>query len=203
MNAIHLIQVKYLIRDFLKEIYRVYIQIITRFLIQRSSRTWIHINARLDVIPSNKSQKRHTLALKKGAFIESRCVVNTWHGNVIFGENSRIGVNTIIIGPITIGKNVNIAQNCFLSGENHKYYDISKPLFEQGFDVKAIIINDNVWIGANCTILPGVEIGEHSIIGAGTVLTKTIPAYSVVVGNPAHIIKTFNHIKGIWERTNN
>jgi len=62
-----------------------------------------------------------------------------------------------------------------LSGENHRFYDIKKSIGEQGFVIKQIIIRDYVWIGANCTILPGVEIGEHSVVGAGSVVTRNAP----------------------------
>lgn len=189
---------KYLVRDFIKEIFRGYIQLKTRLTVNRSSKTWIHINARLDIFPNSKMHKRHELLLKEGAFIESRCVVNTWHGDVKFGENSHIGINTIVIGPITIGRNVNIAQNCFLSGENHKYEDVSISLVKQGFDIKPIIIGNDVWIGASSIILPGVEIGDNSIVGAGSVVTKSVSDYSVVVGNPARIVKTFIPSKGVW-----
>jgi len=193
-------QLLLLLRDIIKEIYRGYIQLKTRLVIERHSKTWVHINARLDVLPQNPTHKRHTLLLKKGAFIEAGCVVNTWHGEVIFGNRSHIGINTIVIGPITIGNHVKIAQNCFLTGENHRFDDIKKSIGEQGFFVKPIIIRDYVWIGANCTILPGVEIGEHSVVGAGSVVTRNVPSYSVVVGNPARCVKKYDQTDGSWKK---
>ena len=185
-------------RDVLKEVIRLIIQIKTRFIIEREKRTWIHISTRLDVIPRNKNHSKNSLKLKEGAFIESGCVVNTWHGNVFFGENSHIGINTIVIGPASIHNNVHIAQNCFISGENHNYKDISQLLENRGFDIRPVTINQHVWIGANCTVLPGIIIGEHSVVGAGSVVTKDIPPFSVVVGNPARVIKKYNHDKKEW-----
>jgi len=66
---------------------------------------------------------------------------------------------------------------------------IDTPIREQGSTMKGIAISDDVWIGAGCRILDGVEIGKGSIIGAGTVLTKSVPEYSIVVGIPGKVIK--------------
>lgn len=195
-----MMQLLLLFRDFIKEIYRGYIQLKTRFVIKRDSQTWVHFNARLDVLPQSPVHKLHTLLLKKGASIESRCVVNTWHGDVRLGRFSHIGINTIMIGPITLGNHVGIAQNCFLSGENHRFDDMKKSFMEQGYSIKPIIIQDYVWIGANCTILPGVEIGERCVVGAGSVVTKNIPAYSLVVGNPARIVKKYDRNEAVWKK---
>ena len=72
---------------------------------------------------------------------------------------------------------------------NHNYQDKSKLIRNQGSDIKPVIIEDNVWIAARSIILPGVEIGKGSVIGAGSVVTRSIPPFSVVVGNPAKLIK--------------
>ena len=87
---------------------------------------------------------------------------------------------------------MNIGQHVTISGLNHKYEDPSKAISEQGISTMPINIENDVWIGANSVVLPGVQIGNHSVIGAGSIITKDIPPYSVAVGNPARIVKRYD-----------
>ena len=90
---------------------------------------------------------------------------------------------------IEIGNDVIIGPGVSLFSENHNYERSDKLIRLQGETRKAIVIEDDVWIGANATILAGVHIGIHSVIGAGAVVTKDIPSNSVYAGNPARSIK--------------
>jgi acetyltransferase-like isoleucine patch superfamily enzyme len=92
------------------------------------------------------------------------------------------------------------AQNIILSGLNHGYEDISLPISQQKTSVAEIIIEDEVWIGANSVIVAGVTVGKHSVIAAGSVVTKSIPPYSIAAGNPAKIIKQYNPATATWEK---
>lgn len=74
-------------------------------------------------------------------------------------------------------------------GANHRFSDVTKLIKEQGVETKGIIIESDVWIGANCCVLDGVTIGRGSVIGAGSIVTKSIPPMSVAVGNPCRVIK--------------
>jgi len=111
-----------------------------------------------------------------------------------FGKNIRIGKNVFINlgctfmdrGGITIGDNAFIAPHVSLITENHGLAaDKRRTLVS-----KPIVIGDNVWIGANATVLQGVTIGDNAVIGAGSVVTKDVPENSVAAGNPAKIIKS-------------
>ena len=93
-------------------------------------------------------------------------------------------------GYIEIEDNVIIGPNTVIRASNHNYADINKPIRYQNHAGGKIIIKEDVWIGSNCTILPNIVIGKGSIIGAGSVVTKNIPEYSVVAGVPAKIIKS-------------
>lgn len=116
--------------------------------------------------------------------------------SLVIGENCRFGafnhittINKIIIGNgVLTGKWVTITDNSHgrFEEEQLKMLPIKRPLFSKG----PVIIGDNVWIGDKATILPGVTIGEGTIVAANAVVTKNVPAYSMVAGNPAKVIKT-------------
>ncbi len=86
---------------------------------------------------------------------------------------------------ITFGKNIKIAPNCGFITSNHDFYNLS--VSAEGKDIK---IGDNCWIGMNSVILPGVTLGDHTIVGAGSIVTKSFPdGNCVIAGNPAKLIK--------------
>lgn len=99
------------------------------------------------------------------------------------GEHSSIGPYGYVgcSGKITIGKNVMFGPKCSLFAENHVFSDTETSIKSQGVKQKGITVEDDCWIGSNVTILDGVTIGKGSVIGAGTLVTKDIPAGSVVV----------------------
>ena len=111
---------------------------------------------------------------------------------IIIGAGSRLhGACLHAYSAITIGKRCLIAANTqIIDGSGH---DLSFGAVEQriftGGDSRPIVLEDDVWVGANTLILPGVTIGKGSVIGAGSVVTKAIPPMVVAAGNPARIIK--------------
>lgn len=150
--------------------------------------------ARLDVLPFRR------FCLGKGSAIEDYCVINNGVGDVIIGDNSLIGVGSVVIGPVEIGANVILAQHVVLSGLNHTYEDITIPIRQQSVTTRPIVVNDDCWIGANCVITAGVTIGRHSVVAGGSVVTRDVPPYSVVGGNPAKILKQYNAETCQWEK---
>lgn len=102
---------------------------------------------------------------------------------LIMGEHSSIGPYGYIgcSGKITIGKNVMFGPKCSLFAENHNFSDTETSIKSQGVNQKGITVEDDCWIGSNVTILDGVTIGRGSVIGAGTLVTKDVPAGSVVI----------------------
>lgn len=112
---------------------------------------------------------------------------------VELGSNSDIGYKARIQGKCIIGQYVMMGPECQIWTINHAHSSIDIPMGLQGAEQeKPVIIEDDVWIGSRVIILPGVTIGRHSIIGAGAVVGKSIPEYSVAVGNPAKVIKRRN-----------
>lgn len=163
-----------------------WIRIFMPFYIKRGKGSVIYRSVRKDIVPFN------IFELGKRSVIEDYSVINNAVGNLVIGNNTRVGIGNTIIGPVTISDNVNIGQNVTISGLNHNYEDPGKTISEQGVSTMPIKIENNVWIGANSVVLPGVQIGNHSVIGAGSIITKDIPPYSVVVGNPARIVKRYD-----------
>lgn len=111
--------------------------------------------------------------------------------NIFIGDNVFINSNLLAMarGKIIIEDNVQIAANVQLLSNNHDEYD------RQILICKPVVIKKGAWIGAGASILPGVTVGKHAIVGAGSVVTKDVPDYAVVVGNPAKIIKTLDKDK--------
>ena len=138
----------------------------------------------MDVVPWSRFK------LGKNSVVESFSCINNAMGDVIIGDHTRVGLHNTIIGPVTIGSHVNLAQGVVITALNHNFADPSQRIDTQGVSTKPIIIDDDVWIGANVTVTPGVSIGSHSVIGAGSVVTHDIPAGSVAVGSPAKVMRT-------------
>lgn len=149
----------------------------------RGKHSVIHRSARMDTPPYRK------FSLGDYSVIESFACINNAVGDVIIGDHTRIGLHNTIIGPVTIGCHVNLAQGITVTALNHNFEDSDKRIDEQGVSTTPVTIEDDIWIGANAVILPGVTIGNHSVVAAGAVVTKNVPPHSLVAGVPAKIIK--------------
>lgn len=109
------------------------------------------------------------------------------------GNNSGIGVDCHVRGPLVIGDYVMMGPEVIIltGAHNHERTDI--PMNLQGaLPFRGVIIEDDVWIGTRAIILPGVRISKGSIVGAGSIVTKDVPAFSIVGGNPAKVIRYRN-----------
>lgn len=149
---------------------------------------------RMDVLPFNKFE------LGAESTIEDFATVNNGVGDVFIGSRTRIGLGNVIIGPVKIGNNIMFAQNIVLSGLNHVYENIHIPILDQAVTTSEILVEDDCWIGANSVVVAGVKIGKHSVIAGGSVVTKDVPPYSIVGGNPAKLLKQYNFETKTWER---
>ncbi|OZI07690.1 acetyltransferase [Siphonobacter sp. BAB-5385] len=154
----------------------------------------IRSSARMDVLPF----KQFTLGSK--SVIESYCVINNGVGDVFIGDHCTIGISSVVIGPVHIGSDVIMAQHVTVSGLNHMYEDVHTPIHRQPVTTAPIVIEDECWIGANAVITAGVTIGRHSVVAGGSVVTKNVPPYSVVGGNPARLLKQYDAATQQWVR---
>lgn len=121
--------------------------------------------------------------------VEHGAFVNSGRG-VEIGDDSGIGVDAYIIGPVTIGSNVMMGPRCMLIALDHEVGCVEAPMIAQGVRIaKPPIIEDDVWLGANVTVLPGRRIGTGSVVGAGAVVASDIPAHAIAAGNPARVVR--------------
>jgi acetyltransferase-like isoleucine patch superfamily enzyme len=121
--------------------------------------------------------------------IESFSCINNAVGDVIIGDHTRIGLHNTVIGPVSIGSHVNLAQGITITALNHNFENKEQRIDSQGVSTNPVILGDDIWIGANAVVLPGVSIGNHAVVAAGAVVTKDVPPHSLVAGVPAKIIK--------------
>lgn len=164
------------------------------FIHKRGKGATIRRRSRIDVFPWNRFE------IGKLTTIEDFCTVNNGSGHVLLGDRVRVGIGSVIIGPVTMGSGSGLGQHVFVAGFNHGYSDGGKNSSQQPLDIKPTVIEEEAHIGANSVVVAGVTIGKRSQVGAGSVVTKDIPPFCVAVGNPAKVVKRFNHEKEIWER---
>ncbi len=162
---------------------RWYIRMLAPLYQHRGCGSKIYWSVRMDTPP----YRRFWLGRK--SVVESYCCINNAVGDVTIGDHTRIGIHCTVIGPVCIGSNVNLAQGITVTALNHNFEDTTKRIDEQGISTKPVVIGDDVWIGANAVILPGVTIGQHVVVAAGAVVTKDVPDNCVVGGVPAKEIK--------------
>lgn len=137
------------------------------------------------------------ISTKEGGWIRmgEDCTVRSYahvqsHGGYVkIGD--RVVVNSFDMlyghGGLDIGNDVIFAPHVVVIPANHKFIDLTTPIRLQGHDALGIMIGDETWIGCNVSILDGIKIGNHCVIGAGSVVTRSIPSHSVAYGNPAKV----------------
>ena len=126
-----------------------------------------------------------------------------YNPKIIIGDGTWVGKNCSLaaIDRVEIGKNVLFAGHVHITDHSHGYEDITKPMNVQRLTSKGpVIIEDDCWLGFSCEILSGVHIGKHCVVAARAVVTKDVPAYSIVAGNPARVIKKYDMELKKWIR---
>jgi len=162
---------------------RWFVRLLAPLYQHRGKHAVIHHSARMDTPPYRK------FWLGDYSVVESFACINNAVGDVIIGNHTRVGLHNTIIGPVSIGNHVNLAQGITITALNHNFTDAGKRIDEQGISTKEVVLEDDIWIGANAVILPGVTIGEHSVVAAGAIVTKDVPPHSLVAGVPAKVIR--------------
>jgi len=124
-------------------------------------------------------------------------VLNANAGHVRVGASSWIGPYCVVYGNggVEIGDHVMVAAHTMITSVGHEYGRLDVPMAEQPLVLGTVRIEDDVWIGAHCTILPGVTIGRGAIVAAGSVVTRDVPAAAIVGGAPARLVGSRNTAK--------
>lgn len=130
---------------------------------------------------------------------------STKKSSIVIGDGCYIGFNFTVLSAegkqVKIGDKVLIASDVLISNENHGINpETDVPYMDQPLTAKDVEIGNGCWIGEKVCILPGVTIGTKSIIGAGSVVTRSVPPYSIAAGNPAKVIKQYNFSTHCWEK---
>lgn len=135
------------------------------------------------------------ISLSAGMVPGQECITNPV---VKIGDRCLIGRGSGIVGhfSIEIGNDVWTGHNVYITDQNHGYVDVTRPISQQSQPERAVRIGDGSWLGFGSVVLPGVNIGEHCVIGANSVVTRDIPSFSVAVGVPAQVIKRY--VDGSW-----
>jgi len=144
--------------------------------------TWLGIGVRID--NPWKVKLGRAVFLDKGIILEARI------GRIDIGNRVYIGCYCVIIGNggVVIGSNVLIGAHCIITSSNHNFDRRDRIIWEQGMSWKKVTIGDDVWLGANVKVMPGVSIEHGAVVGAGSVVTKDIPSYGIATGIPAKIV---------------
>ncbi len=152
--------------------------------------------ARLDLVPF------HKFKMGKNARIEKGTVVANGMGDVIIHDEAHTGIGCILLGPLEIHKHVTLAQYVRLNGMHHGL-DVSEPHHFQPCFRAPIVIEEDAFVGTGTVILgkkngETLTIGKYSRIGANTVIMDDVPPYSVVVGNPAKVVRVWDFDQEKW-----
>jgi acetyltransferase-like isoleucine patch superfamily enzyme len=128
------------------------------------------------------------IEVDKCAEIQDFVIIRTWENPVVIGAYSQINPFTVIYGGsgVCIGANVMIAPHCTIASGNHNFAQTERPMRFAGSTSRGpIVIGDDVWIGANCSILDGVTIGRGAVVAANSVVNSNVDEYAIVGGTPA------------------
>jgi acetyltransferase-like isoleucine patch superfamily enzyme len=124
--------------------------------------------------------------------IAPEAMINPHGGTIVLGDRCSINPYVVLYGHakgLRIGADVLIASHAVIIPSNHKHGSRGRPIAAQGNTSLGITIGDGAWIGSHVVVLDGVTIGEGAIVAAGAVVTKDVPAYAIVAGVPAHLLK--------------
>ena len=160
------------------------------FVFYKTMAQWLPISQRSSLAKKARGfwAKRIAASFGKNVNIEKGAVFGPL---LEIGDNSGVGIRCELYGPVKIGENVMMGPEVIVYTSGHKHDRTDIPMIAQGGDeARVVTIGNDVWIGRRAMIMPGVTIGDGCVIGAGAVVTKDIPPYSIAGGVPAKVMKS-------------
>lgn len=153
----------------------------------------------IEIHPSSQVSRRSIIATRGGGsivigrncYIHDYAMILTYGGQIEIGDHCSLNPFAIVYGHggVRIGRSVRIAAHTVIIPANHNAATDGVPLYQTGVSAVGISIEDNVWLGAGARVLDGVHIGRNAIVGAGSVVTRSVAQDATVAGAPARIIK--------------
>ncbi|MGI3167301.1 acyltransferase [Pseudooceanicola sp. 200-1SW] len=149
------------------------------------AKTIVYRNTRL------QASARGPIRIGRNCKIHDGTVIRSFDGGVVIGDDCSLNPYCVIYaaGGVKIGRDCRIAAHTAIVAQNHVTSDLTRPIREQGLDLKGITIGEDVWIGAHVTVLDGAVIGDGAVVAAGAVVRGTIPPRAIVGGVPAKVLK--------------
>ena len=130
------------------------------------------------------------ITLSAQASLKDGVILNANTGSITIGERSWLGPYCVIYGNggVDIGRDVMIAAHTLITSVGHEHESLDVPMMNQPLRLAPVRIEDDVWIGARCTLLPGITVGRGAIVGAGSVVTRDVAPWAIVGGVPARVV---------------
>ncbi|KPL18914.1 MAG: hypothetical protein AMJ92_05825 [candidate division Zixibacteria bacterium SM23_81] len=139
-----------------------------------------------------KGRDNHGVVIGDNVFVGRNTILLCTDGDIFIEDNVSIGFNSEVMSAnyVKLGKNVLISSYCFLNAATHDFQRTDIAVSQQASIGRKIVLEENVWLAANVTVLDGITVGKDAIVGAGAVVTKDLPPLSIAVGMPAKVIRS-------------
>jgi acetyltransferase-like isoleucine patch superfamily enzyme len=162
------------------------------FMIQTGAGLILEDDVKINALSAHGISFGNNVTIGRGAILVCTGVVANKGEGILIGSNSAVGALSFLGGQggIRIGNNVIMGPSVRIFSENHNFEDPAVPIRKQGESRQGVVIEDDCWIGAGATILDGATIGTGSVVAAASVVTRSVPPFSVVAGVPAKVIKS-------------
>lgn len=143
------------------------------------------------VVLDAKGQNNEGIRIGNGVFVGRNTILNCKNGDIVLEDRVNLSFNCLIFSAslVKVGADNLIAAYCYLVGGTHHFDNPDIPVLDQERESRGIVIGPGGWIGAHVTVFDGAQVGKHAVIGAGSLVNRNIPDYTIAAGSPVRIIK--------------